>query len=71
MKLLTEYLERARSFERLADEENNREVRAQFKKLAMTYRELSANRAARYGLSAPIPVPASDVPNSGLSETNK
>jgi hypothetical protein len=53
MKLLTEYLERARSFERMAAEENNREIRAQFKKLATTYRELAVKRAARYGLSAP------------------
>jgi hypothetical protein len=68
MKLLTEYLERERSFERIAAEENNREIRAQFKKLAMTYRELAAKRAARYGLSAPNPVPAPDVPKEGLSD---
>jgi hypothetical protein len=68
MKFLTEYLERALSFERMAVEENNREVRSQFKKLAMTYRELAANRAARYGLSAPSPAPAPDVPIGGLSD---
>jgi hypothetical protein len=68
MKLLTEYLEHARSFERMAAQENNREIRSQFKKQAMAYRELAAERAARYGLSAPSLAPASDVPNGGVSE---
>jgi hypothetical protein len=71
MKLLTEYLERARSFERLAAEENNREIRAQFKKLATTYRELAAERAGRYGLSAPSTATASGVSNGGPSDRDR
>jgi hypothetical protein len=50
MKLLNEYLEHALSFERLASEESNSELRAQFEKQAAAYRKLVAERAARYGL---------------------
>jgi hypothetical protein len=55
MKLLNEYLEHALSFERIAAEENNPEVRTQFEKLATAYRKLAAERAGRFGLSAPSP----------------
>jgi hypothetical protein len=55
MKLLTEYLEHALSFERMAAEENNPEVRAQFEKQALAYRKLVVERAAKYGLPAPSP----------------
>jgi hypothetical protein len=51
MKLISEYLEHALSFERLAAEEKNRELKAQFEKQAEAYRNLAAERAARYGLS--------------------
>jgi hypothetical protein len=57
MKLLTEYLEHAPSFERMAAQENDPEIRAQFKKQAAAYRKLVAERAARYGLPAPSPPP--------------
>lgn len=55
MKLLTKYVEHARSFERMAAQENNREVQALFEKQADAYRKLAAERAARYGLSDPSP----------------
>jgi hypothetical protein len=57
MKLLTEYLEHAISFERMAAQENNPEVRAQFQTQAAAYRKLVAERAARYGLPAPSAPP--------------
>ena len=53
MKLLAEYLEHALSFERMAAQENNPEVRAQFESQAAAYRKLAAERAARYGLPPP------------------
>jgi hypothetical protein len=53
MKLLTEYLEHALTFERMAAEETNPDVRAQFERQAAAYRKLAAERAARYGLPAP------------------
>jgi hypothetical protein len=53
MRLLTEYLEHALSFERMAAQETNPKVRAQFEKRASAYRKLAAERAARFGLSAP------------------
>jgi hypothetical protein len=55
MKLLTEYLEHAISFERLAAQENNRAVRAQFENQAAAYRKLAARLAAKYGLPPPSP----------------
>jgi hypothetical protein len=56
MKLLTEYLDHALSFERMAAQENNRETRARFEKQAAAYRKLAAERAARNGLSVPSPL---------------
>lgn len=55
MKLLTEYLEHALTFERMAAEETNPEVKAQFAQQAAAYRKLAAERAAKYGLPAPSP----------------
>jgi hypothetical protein len=60
MKLLTEYLEHALSFERLAAEENNPELKAQFEKQAAAYRKLAAERAEKYGLPPPS-APPQDV----------
>jgi hypothetical protein len=57
MKLLTEYLEHAISFERMAAEEANPEIRAQFEKQATAYRKLAASLAVKYGLPAPSPPP--------------
>jgi hypothetical protein len=55
MKLINEYLEHALAFERLASEESNPEVRAQFEQQAKAYRKLAGERAARYGFPAPSP----------------
>jgi hypothetical protein len=55
MKLLAEYLDHALSFERLAEQETNSEIKAQFLKQAAAYRKLAADRAARYGLPASRP----------------
>jgi hypothetical protein len=55
MKLLTEYIEPALAFERVAAQEDNQEVRAQFQGQARPYRKLAAERAAKYGLPSPSP----------------
>jgi hypothetical protein len=55
MKLLSEYLEHALTFERMAAQEANPELRAQFEKQAASYRRLAAERAERYGLPPPSP----------------
>jgi hypothetical protein len=55
MKLLTEYLEHALSFERMAAQESNPELKAQFEKQAVAYRKLAAERAEKYGLPPPSP----------------
>jgi hypothetical protein len=60
MKLITEYLEHALSFERMAAEENNPELKAQFEKQAAAYRKLVAERAEKYGLPPPS-APPQDV----------
>ena len=53
MKMLTEYIENALTFERLASEESNPETKAFFEKQANAYRKLAAERAERYGLPMP------------------
>jgi hypothetical protein len=50
MKLITEYLEHALQFERLAAEESNPELKAQFENQAAAYRKLVGERTERYGL---------------------
>ncbi|WP_409190342.1 hypothetical protein [Bradyrhizobium sp. RDM4] len=57
MKLLNEYLEHALTFERMAAEESNPEVKAQFEQQAKAYRRLAAQRAEKYGLPAPSEPP--------------
>jgi hypothetical protein len=44
MQRLAEYLERARQFERLAAEETNPEIKAQFEKQAESYRNIAERR---------------------------
>jgi hypothetical protein len=44
MQRLTEYLEHARQFERLAAEETNPEIKAKFEKQAASYRCLAERR---------------------------
>ncbi|MBR0793788.1 hypothetical protein JQ615_00100 [Bradyrhizobium jicamae] len=55
MKMLTEYLERAVEFEKLAAAEENNAFRAELLKQAAAYRKLAAQRAERYGLPMPSP----------------
>jgi hypothetical protein len=53
LKLLTEYLDRAISLERLAAGEQDSTFRAQLLDQAAAYRKLAAKRAKAYGLPAP------------------
>jgi hypothetical protein len=53
MKMINEYIDHALSFERLAKEEKDPNLKAQFQKQADAYRKLTAERAAKYGLPAP------------------
>jgi hypothetical protein len=53
MKMITEYLDHAITFERMAAEEDNPVVKAQFEKQAVAYRKLAGERAAQYGLPMP------------------
>ena len=55
MKMLTEYIEQALRFERLADEETDEALKAEFEKQAAEYRKLAAERARKYGLPPPSP----------------
>jgi hypothetical protein len=55
VKLITEYLEHAVAFERMAAEEQNSEVKDQFHKQAVAYRELAAERCRKLGLPLPSP----------------
>jgi hypothetical protein len=60
MKLLTEYIEHALQFERLAAQERDPHLKARFDEQAKEYRKLAAERAARYGLPPPSPPPPAD-----------
>jgi hypothetical protein len=53
MKLITEYLEHAFTFERMSADETNPELKAKFEQQAKAYRLLVAERAARYGMPPP------------------
>ena len=53
MKLLTEYLERAVSLERLAANEQESRFKRELLHQAEAYRKLAAKRAADYGLPPP------------------
>ena len=55
MKLLTEYLERAVSLERMAQDEPDSTFRTQLLVQAAAYRKLAAQRAKDYGLPPPSP----------------
>ena len=59
MKMLTEYLEHALEFERLATQETDPILKAQFAKQANTYRKLASERAEKYGLPLPSPTSTS------------
>jgi hypothetical protein len=66
MKLLTEYLEHALQFERLAAQEGNSELKAMFESQAAAYRKLVAERAQRYGLPPPSQPPQELKVTEGL-----
>ena len=53
MKMIVEYIEHALTFERLAAEEDNEELRTEMKSLAQAYRKLVAERAKQFGLPPP------------------
>jgi hypothetical protein len=55
MKLLTEYLDRAVSLERLAAGEQESTFKDQLLDQAAAYRKLAARRADQYGLPPPSP----------------
>jgi hypothetical protein len=55
MKLLTEYLERAVTLERLAASEQDSNFKTQLLNQAAAYRKLAAKRAKQYGLPPPSP----------------
>jgi hypothetical protein len=55
MKLLTEYLEHALQFERLAAEESNAKLKDALEQQAKAYRKLASERAKKLGLPAPSP----------------
>jgi hypothetical protein len=55
MKLLTEYLDRAVSLERLAAGEQDSTFKDQLLNQAAAYRKLAARRADQYGLPPPSP----------------
>jgi hypothetical protein len=55
MKMIAEYLEHALQFERMAADEENPKIKAQFEKQALAYRKLAAERAAKLGMEPPPP----------------
>jgi hypothetical protein len=61
MKLLTEYLERAVSLERLAEGEPDSIFKTQLLDQAAAYRKLAGKRARDYGLPAPSPPETNDT----------
>jgi hypothetical protein len=63
MKMLSEYIDHALSFERMALEETDADLKAQFEKQAAAYRKLAAERAARYGLPTPSARPRDPTPS--------
>jgi hypothetical protein len=53
MKMVAEYLERAEEFERMAAQEKDAKLKADFEKQAAAYRKLAVKRAKEYGLDLP------------------
>ena len=53
MKMLAEYLENAIRFEKMAAEESDPKLKADFEKQAASYRKLAEKRAKGYGLTVP------------------
>jgi hypothetical protein len=55
VKMIAEYLENAQKFERMAADEENPKIKAQFEKQAQAYRKLATERAQKLGLQPPPP----------------
>ena len=55
MIMVAEYLDKAITLEKMADEEKDADLKANLERLASAYRELAAERAKRLGLSKPPP----------------
>jgi hypothetical protein len=55
MKMLAEYLEKAITFEKLADTEKDAKFKADLIAQAKAYRNLATERATRLGLKQPSP----------------
>jgi hypothetical protein len=53
MKMIAEYLEHALSFELMAAQETNPEIKAVFEKQAAAYRKMAAERTKKLGLDDP------------------
>jgi hypothetical protein len=53
LDLLTQYIDHALTFERMADAEPNQGLKADFERQASAYRRLAAQRARRLGLPLP------------------
>jgi hypothetical protein len=51
--LLTQYIDRALTFERMAEAEPDQGLKAEFERQASAYRRLAAQRAGRLGLPLP------------------
>ena len=62
MKMITEYLDHALTFERMAGEEDDPALKAKFEKQATAYRKLAKERAVVYGM--PLPSPPTEKPAS-------
>ncbi len=53
MKMIAEYQEQAIGFEKMAAEENDPKLKAQFEKQAAAYRKLGAERAQKLRIGPP------------------
>ena len=53
LDLLTQYIDHALTFERMADAEPDQGLKADFERQASAYRRLAAQRARRLGLPLP------------------
>ena len=51
MKIISKYIDDALTFERLAAEEENPELKAELNTQAKAYRKLAVERASRFGLA--------------------
>jgi hypothetical protein len=65
MKLLNEYLERAKNLDRLAADERDSRFKAELLNQAAAYRKLAAKRADQNGLPRPPPEAAGPQRDTG------